>query len=135
MDVSQVGTVLEVADGVAKIYGLSSAMAGEMIEFDDGHKTKGLCFNLEENLVSAIVLGDFLQIKEGTTAKTLGNVLRVPVGPEVVGRVVNAIGEPLDGKGPINAKMFRPVESAAPGIADRQRLRFRCKRVSKQSTR
>lgn len=120
LDVSDVGTVLEVGDGIARVYGLSSAMAGEMVEFDDGHRTRGLCFNLEENSVSVIVLGDHLQIREGTSVKTLGRVLEVPVGEELIGRVVNPIGEPLDGKGPINAKKTRLLESDAPGVADRQ---------------
>ena len=120
MDIAEVGTVLEVGDGIARVHGLTSAMAGEMVEFNDGHETKGLCFNLEESTVGVIVLGDHLKIREGMSVKTLGKLLEVPVGPEMVGRVVNAIGEPIDGKGPINAKSTRPIESTAPGVAGRQ---------------
>jgi F-type H+-transporting ATPase subunit alpha len=120
LDVSEVGTVLEVGDGIARIYGLADAMAGEMLEFDDGRRTRGVVFNLEENSVGAIVMGDALQIKEGMTVRALGSLLEVPVGDAMIGRVVNAIGEPIDGKGPIDATERRPVESAAPGVAQRQ---------------
>lgn len=120
LDVAEVGTVLEVGDGIARIYGLSSAMAGEMLEFDDGKQTRGVVFNLEENSVGAIVFGDALQIKEGMTVRALGSLLEVPVGDAMIGRVVNAIGEPVDGKGPINTTERRPIESNAPGVADRQ---------------
>ena len=120
LDVAEVGTVLEVGDGIARVYGLAGAMSSEMVEFDDGHQTKGLCFNLEENSVGVIILGDYFDIKEGMTVRTLGRLLQVPVGEELVGRVVNPIGEPLDGKGPILTNKFRPVESNAPGVAQRQ---------------
>ena len=124
LDVSEVGTVLEVGDGIARIYGLTGAMAGEMLEFDDEHRTRGMCFNLEENSVGAIILGDYLAIKEGMTVRTLGALLDVPVGEEMIGRVVNPIGEPIDGKGPINAKHRRPLETMAPGIAGRQPVKI-----------
>ena len=120
MDVAEVGTVVEVGDGIARLYGLDNAAAGEMLEFDDGHHTRGMCFNLEENSVGAIVLGDHLHIKEGMQVRALGELLSVPVGEALVGRVVNAIGEPIDGKGPIQTEHRRPVESDAPGIAGRQ---------------
>jgi F-type H+-transporting ATPase subunit alpha len=120
LDVSEVGTVLEVGDGIARIYGLTSAMSSEMLEFDDGHNTRGLCFNLEENSVGAIILGDYFAIKEGMQVRTLGRTLEVPVGEEMVGRVVNAIGQPVDGKGPIATTRRRPLEFNAPGIAQRQ---------------
>jgi F-type H+-transporting ATPase subunit alpha len=120
LDVSEVGTVLEVGDGIARIYGLTSAMSSEMIEFDDGHGTKGLCFNLEEGSVGAIILGDYFDIKEGMTVRALGRLLEVPVGEELIGRVVNPIGVPLDGKGPVNTTRRRPLESTAPGVAERQ---------------
>lgn len=120
LDVAEVGTVLEVGDGIARIYGLNNAMAGEMLEFDDGHHTRGICFNLEEGSVGAIILGEHFGIEEGTSVRTLGRLLEVPVGEEMVGRVVNAIGEPIDGKGPINTTKSRPVESPAPGVAERQ---------------
>lgn len=123
LDVAEVGTVLEVGDGIARIYGLTSAMTGEMIEFDDGHRTRGVCFNLEENSVSVIVLGDYLEIKEGMSVRTLGQLLEVPVGEELIGRVVNPIGVPLDGKGPVVTTKRRPIESNAPGVAERQPVR------------
>ena len=120
LDVAETGTVLEVGDGIARIYGLSNAMSYEMIEFDDGHHTKGLCFNLEENSVGAIILGDYFSIREGMSVRALSQLLEVPVGEELIGRVVNAIGEPIDGKGPINTTKRRPIESNAPGVAERQ---------------
>ena len=120
LDVAEVGTVLEVGDGIARIYGLTTAMAGEMIEFDDGRHTRGMCFNLEENSVGAIILGEYSHLKEGMAVRTLGHLLDVPVGPEMVGRVVNPIGEPLDGKGPVHTTVRRPLESNAPGVAERQ---------------
>jgi F-type H+/Na+-transporting ATPase subunit alpha len=123
LDVAETGTVLEVGDGIARIHGLSSAMSYEMIEFDDGHRTRGLCLNLEENSVGAVILGDYFSIREGMTVRALGQLLEVPVGEELIGRVVNAIGEPLDGKGPISATKRRPIESNAPGVAERQPVR------------
>ncbi|MGL4462790.1 MAG: F0F1 ATP synthase subunit alpha, partial [Planctomycetia bacterium] len=120
LNVAEVGTVMEVGDGIARVYGLSNAMAGEMLEFDDEHKTRGLCFNLEENSVGAIILGNYFGIKEGMSVRTLGQLLEVPVGDELVGRVVNPIGQPLDGKGPINTSRRRAMESPAPGVAERQ---------------
>jgi F-type H+/Na+-transporting ATPase subunit alpha len=120
LDVAEVGTVLEVGDGIARIYGLSNAMSGEMLEFEDGQQTRGVVFNLEENSVGAIIFGDALKIKEGMNVRALGSLLQVPVGDAMIGRVVNAIGEPVDGKGPIASSERRPIESNAPGIADRQ---------------
>jgi F-type H+-transporting ATPase subunit alpha len=118
LDVSEVGTVIQVGDGIARIYGLDNAMAGEMLEFENG--AYGLVFNLEENSIGAVILGDYLSIEEGDTVKRLNRVLAVPVGPELLGRVVNPLGIPLDNKGPINTTKMRPVEFLAPGIADRQ---------------
>ncbi len=118
LDVSEVGTVIQVGDGIARIYGLENAMAGEMLEFQNG--VQGLVFNLEEDSIGAVVLGDYLAIEEGFSVKRLNRVLAVPVGEEVLGRVVNPLGMPLDNKGPINSSMMRPVEFTAPGIADRQ---------------
>ncbi len=121
IDVREVGRVLEVGDGIARVYGLSGVMAGEMIEFPNG--VMGLAFNLEENSVGAIILGDYLKLKEGDEAKTTGELLRVPVGDAVLGRVLDPLGTPLDGKGPVATTQFREVESPAPGIADRQPVR------------
>ena len=121
IDVREVGRVLEVGDGIARIYGLSGVMSGEMIEFPNG--VMGLAFNLEENSVGAIILGDYLKLQEGDEAKTTGKLLSVPVGEAVLGRVLDPLGNPLDGKGPIITNTYREVESSAPGIADRQPVR------------
>ena len=118
VDVREVGTVLEVGDGIARVYGLSGVMAGEMIEFPGG--IIGLAFNLEENSVGVIILGDYLQIKEGDEVKSLGTLLSVPVGPSVIGRVLDPLGNPLDGLGPVQSDQQGPVEILAPGVADRQ---------------
>jgi F-type H+-transporting ATPase subunit alpha len=113
-----IGVVREIGDGVAKIEGLTDVMMSEMIDF--GHGVMGLALNLEETEVGAIVLGDYLEIKEGTEVKTTGKLLQVPVGKELLGRVVDVLGEPIDGKGPIQAKAFYPVEKIAPGIIKRK---------------
>ncbi|EMJ93882.1 F0F1 ATP synthase subunit alpha [Leptospira alstonii] len=118
LGVDEVGTVLEIGDGIARVYGLKNVMSGEMVEFQNG--IFGQAFNLEENSVGVVVYGNYLEIQEGFTVKRTNRILEVPVGPELLGRVVNPLGEPLDGKGPINAKLTRPVESPAPGIAMRQ---------------
>lgn len=118
VETSEVGRVLEVGDGIARCYGLSSAMSGEMVEFSSG--VRGLVFNLEENSVGVIILGDFLSISEGDSVKTTGALLSVPVGDAMVGRVVDPLGNPLDGKGPIVASETRPIETPAPGVAGRQ---------------
>ncbi len=118
LDVSEVGTVIQVADGTARIYGLRNAMAGEMLEFENG--AQGMVLNLEEDSIGAAVLGDFTTIHEGDNVKRLGTILAVPVGNALLGRVVTPLGEPLDGKGPIQTDNMRPVEFYAPGIADRQ---------------
>jgi F-type H+-transporting ATPase subunit alpha len=121
IDVREVGRVLEVGDGIARVYGLSSVMSGEMVEFPNG--TIGLAFNLEENSVGVIILGDYLSIKEGDEVRSTGRLLSVPVGEEVIGRVLDPLGNPLDGKGPIVSSHRRPVESPAPGIAERSPVR------------
>ena len=118
MQTSEVGRVVEVGDGIARVVGLSSAMAGEMVQFSGG--AMGMCFNLEENSVGIIILGDYLQIQEGDEVKTTGELLSVPVGDAMVGRVVDPLGNPLDGKGPIVTNERRPLETAAPGVAGRQ---------------
>lgn len=118
IDVREVGTVLEVGDGIARVHGLTNVAAGEMVEFP--HGIIGLAFNLEENSVGIIILGDYLKINEGDQVKSLGTLLSVPVGDAVVGRVLDPLGNPLDGKGPVNSSETRPVEIIAAGVAERQ---------------
>ncbi len=123
LNVEEVGTVLEVKDGIARIYGLAKAMAGEMLEVtssDTGNVIIALALNLEEDNIGAVILGNYLELKEGDHVRRTGRVLEVPVGPELIGRVVNPLGEPIDGLGPIPAKATRKVESPAPGIIVRQ---------------
>ncbi len=123
VDVSEVGTVLEVRDGVARIYGLLSATAGEMLEFtarETGEVVTGLVLNLEVDNVGAAVMGDYLKLKEGDEVRRTGRLLEVPVGPAMLGRVVDALGRPVDGRGPIETKSSRHVEMVAPGIIVRQ---------------
>ena len=118
LNVDEVGTVLEIGDGIARVYGLKKVMAGEMVEFENG--SMGLAFNLEESSVGIVILGDYLKIREGFTVKRTGRILQVPVGEALIGRVVDALGNPIDGKGPINADATRPVEFTAPGISGRK---------------
>lgn len=118
IETSEVGRVLEVGDGIARVYGLSSAMSGEMVEFSNG--VRGQVFNLEENSVGIIIFGDYLAIAEGDEVRSTGTLLSIPVGDELLGRVVDPLGVPLDGKGPIVATESRPLEMAAPGVAARQ---------------
>src|SRR3982751_2778992 len=123
LDVEEVGSVLEVKDGIARIYGLQKAMAGEMLEVlssETGNKVVALALNLEEDNIGAVVLGDYLQLKEGDEVRRTSRVLEVPVGPALVGRVVDALGSPIDGQGEINTTSTRKVESQAPGIIVRQ---------------
>jgi F-type H+-transporting ATPase subunit alpha len=121
LDVREVGRVLEVGDGIARVYGLSGVMANEMVEFESG--TTGLAFNLEENSVGIIILGDYLKINEGEEVRSTGKLLSVPVGEELLGRVVDPLGNPLDGKGPIVTTRRRDMEVIAPGVAERQPVR------------
>ena len=118
MDVSEIGQVLYVGDGIAQIYGLDNVCAGEMIEFPDG--TKGMALNLEDDNVGAVIFGSDQNIKEGDIVKRTGEIVQVPVGKELLGRVVDPLGRPLDGKGPIEAKETRLIETKAPGIIPRQ---------------
>jgi F-type H+-transporting ATPase subunit alpha len=118
IDVREVGRVLEVGDGIARVYGLSGVMANEMVEFPNG--TIGLAFNLEENSVGIIILGDYVEITEGDEVRSTGRLLSVPVGDELLGRVVDPLGNPLDGKGPIVTNQRRPMEVIATGVAERQ---------------
>ncbi len=118
MDVSQVGRVLEVGDGIAQIFGLSGAMAGEMLEFENGEM--GQVFNLEEDSIGAVIYGSAEAICEGNTVRTTGRLLSIPAGEEMLGRVIDPLGRPMDGGGPIRTQVMRPVEMIAPGIAGRQ---------------
>ena len=117
-EVSDVGTVIQVADGIARIHGLEKAMQGELLEFPN--EIYGMVLNLEEDNVGAVMLGDASNINEGDTVKTTGRVTTVPVGDAMLGRVVNALGQPIDGKGPINTKKVRPVERVASGVISRK---------------
>ncbi|MGC4241961.1 MAG: F0F1 ATP synthase subunit alpha, partial [Herbaspirillum sp.] len=112
------GTVISVSDGICRIHGLSDVMQGEMLEFPGN--TFGLALNLERDSVGAVILGEYEHISEGDLVKCTGRILEVPIGPELKGRVVNALGQPIDGKGPINAKLTAPIEKIAPGVIARQ---------------
>jgi F-type H+-transporting ATPase subunit alpha len=118
LQINDVGTVIEVGDGIARIYGLRNAMAGELLEFQNG--IMGQVFNLEEDSIGAVIFGSFLDIKEGDSVKTTGRLLEVPVGDEVMGRVMNPLGQPVDGGPPIKAAGSRKMDIVAPGIAERQ---------------
>src|SRR5918994_7904278 len=109
-----VGTIISVTDGITRVHGLADARYGEMLEFPNN--TFGLALNLEQDSVGAVVLGEYRHIGEGATVKTTGRILEVPVGPEMLGRVVDALGNPLDGKGPLNSKRTAPIERVAPGV-------------------
>src|SRR5437868_2697045 len=119
VETREVGQVLEVGDGIARCYGLSDVMAGELVDFPEAD-VKGVAFNLEESSVAVIILGDYLKVREGMEVRTTGELLSVPVGDAMIGRVVDPLGNPLDGKGPIAATHRRPIESTAPGIVERQ---------------
>src|SRR5450830_1675221 len=121
VDVDEVGTVVSVGDGVARVFGLEKAMAGELLEFPNG--VFGLALNLEEEDVGCILMGDTTLVKEGDTVKRTRRIISVPVGPALIGRVVDPLGQPLDGKGPIETKEFYPVERVAPGVVGRQPVR------------
>jgi F-type H+-transporting ATPase subunit alpha len=118
VDVSEVGTVTSVGDGIARVYGLERVMAGELVEF--GHDVAGLALNLEEDSVGVVLLGEASSIMEGDECKRTGKIMSVPVGQAMVGRVVNALGIPVDGKGPVNTTEFYPIERLAPGVVDRK---------------
>ncbi len=120
MEVSQTGVVILVGDGIARVSGLDKCMAGELVEFPDG--SYGMAQNLEEDTVSVVILGSDQGIKEGDTVKRTGKVVSVPVGEKLIGRVVNALGEPIDGRGAIEAEAYRPIEMPAPGIIERQHV-------------
>jgi F-type H+/Na+-transporting ATPase subunit alpha len=118
VNVAEVGTIVSVGDGIARVHGVENTMAGEMLEFP--HGIYGIALNLEEESVGVVLLGDYSEIREGDTVKRTGRIISVPVGNEIVGRVVNALGQPIDGKGPIVSKASMPIERLAPGVVDRQ---------------
>ncbi|PHA00313.1 F0F1 ATP synthase subunit alpha [Bacillus pseudomycoides] len=118
IEVSDVGTVIQVGDGIARAHGLDNVMAGELVEFANG--VMGLAQNLEENNVGIIILGPYTEIREGDEVRRTGRIMQVPVGKELIGRVVNPLGQPVDGLGPINTTKTRPIESPAPGVMDRK---------------
>jgi F-type H+-transporting ATPase subunit alpha len=118
VDVSEIGTVVSVGDGIARVYGLDRVMAGELVQFP--HDIAGLALNLEEDNVGVVLLGEASAIKEGDEVKRTGKIMSVPVGPALIGRVVNPLGIPIDGKGPINTTEFYPIERLAPGVVDRK---------------
>ena len=122
VSVAEVGTVVRVGDGIADVHGLEQAMAGELLEFEKGGAS-GLALNLEEDKVGVVLLGDFLKIEEGDTVKRTRRIIEVPVGEALIGRVVNALGQPADGKGPIVSEHNYPIERIAPGIVDREPVR------------
>src|SRR5437868_8791771 len=121
VDVAEVGTVIAIGDGISRVHGIERAMAGEMLEFP--HGVFGIALNLEEESVGAVLLGDFKEIKEGDLVKRTGRISSVPVGEELLGRVVNALGQPIDGKGPLGTTKFAPIERIAPGVVDRQSVK------------
>jgi len=121
VDVAEVGSIISIGDGIARVHGVENAMAGEMLEFP--HGVFGIALNLEEESVGAVLLGEFREIKEGDTVKRTGRIISVPVGDEMLGRVVNSLGQPIDGKGPIASKTFAPIERLAPGVVDRRSVK------------
>src|SRR6478752_5016313 len=121
VDVAEVGSIVSVGDGIARVHGIENTMAGEMLEFP--HGVFGIALNLEEESVGAVLLGEFTEIKEGDPVKRTGRIISVPIGDELLGRVVNALGQPIDGKGPIGSNRFSPIERIAPGVVDRQSVK------------
>src|SRR6202044_3224690 len=121
IQVDEVGTVISLGDGIARVHGLDKVMAGELIEFP--HDVAGLAMNLDEDQVGAVLLGDYTEIKEGDTVKRTGKIMSVPVGEGMIGRVVDALGNPIDDKGPIQSTQRNPLERLAPGVVARQPVR------------
>ena len=132
-ELTEVGTVLSVGDGIARVHGLENAMSFEMLELP--HGVTGLALNLESDNVGVVLFGDWAKIVEGDTVKRTGSLLEIPVGEELLGRIVDPLGQPLDGKGDINTDTKRPAEFKAPGVVSRQPSRSRCRRASRPSTR
>src|SRR5580765_2065343 len=121
VDVAEVGSIISLGDGIARVHGIENAMAGEMLEFP--HGVFVIALNLEEESVGAVLLGEFTEIKEGDTVKRTCRIISVPVGEELLGRVVNALGQPIDGKGPITATQLARIERLASGVVDRQSVK------------
>jgi F-type H+-transporting ATPase subunit alpha len=132
LEISESGTVIQVGDGIARVHGMMNAMSAEMVEFANG--AQGMVLNLEEDTIGVAVLGDYLTIQEGDSVKRLNTILSVPAGEALLGRVVNPLGEPLDGKGPINTTSRRPVETIAPVLPSGSRLRSLSRPVSRLLT-
>ena len=133
IDVSEVGTVISVGDGIARIHGLEKVMAGELISF--GHDVSGIAMNLEEDQVGSVLLGEYSKIREGDEVRRTGQIMSVPVGDALIGRVVDALGRPIDGKGPIAATQTNPIERIAPGVvAAPARETAACRPASRPST-
>ena len=134
VDVAEVGTIISIGDGIARVHGVENAMAGEMLEFP--HGVFGIALNLEEESVGAVLLGEYTEIKEGDTVKRTGRIISVPVGEELLGRVVNALGQPIDGKGPIVVEAVHARSSASRRASSiGSRSRSRCRPASRRSTR
>jgi F-type H+-transporting ATPase subunit alpha len=127
-----VGVVTDIGDGIAHVYGLAGVKAGEIVEFKNG--VRGLALNLERDSVGIIIMGPYDEIEEGDEVRTTGRIAEVPVGDGLVGRVVNALGEPIDGKGPITSTETKPVEVVAPGVISRKPVDTRCRPASRRST-
>ena len=121
ISVDETGTIITLGDGIARIHGLDKAMAGEMLKFP--HGVEGLAMNLDEDQVGCVILGDYTELREGDEVKRSGEIMSVPVGDGMIGRVVNAIGQPIDDRGPIEGTKLAPIERIAPGVVDRQGVR------------
>lgn len=132
IEAAETGTVILVGDGIAKAHGLKNCMASELLEFEDG--SFGMAQNLEEESVSIAILSEENDIREGAAVKRTGRVVSVPVGEALLGRVVDALGAPIDGKGPVSCRDYRPIESPPPALFKEKACPFRCKPVSRQST-
>lgn len=120
LDVVDVGKVIEIGDGISRVYGLKNVMSNELVSFDDGKNTLGIALNLEEDNVGVVILGDYTEIKEGMTVRTTGKIASIPVGDELIGRIIDPTGVPIDGKGELHTTKTRPVERIAPGIITRK---------------
>src|SRR5215831_19859055 len=122
VNISETGSIISVGDGIARVYGLERCMAGELIEFP--HGVSGIALNLEEDQVGAVLLGDYTELKEGDEVRRTGRIMSVPVGDGLIGRVVDSLGNPIDGKGPIASAEYLPIERIAPGVIDRQPVKI-----------